>query len=83
MSENDMVAKIEDALYGAGFEHEGGVSARILARAALEAIRVPSRAMVEAGQKVVEDQFDHWDPGMFHGCDDAWRAMIDKALGGK
>lgn len=50
------------------------------ARAAIEAMREPTEAMVKAGERVVDDHFDHWDPGRFHGIGEAWNAMVDAAL---
>lgn len=50
------------------------------ARAALSALREPTEEMVRAGETVVDNQFDPWDPGKFLGVDDAWRAMVGAAL---
>lgn len=49
-------------------------------RAAISAMREPTEEMVAAGEKVVDDQYDHYDPGKFYGVGDLWPRMIDAAL---
>lgn len=44
------------------------------ARAAIEAMRVPTEGMIEASNR-------EWDGRMSHRSSGAWRAMIDAALG--
>lgn len=79
-----MIETVARALYDAtpfkqtagGFEEQSDVYQRmcmVLARAAIEAMRVPTEAMVEEGYCAVPSFGDH-NPNA------AWRAMIDAAL---
>lgn len=59
---------------------------RVQARKALEAIRVPTLGMIEAGMVAAQKEFDEVGraPGEVSGADEigaVWRAIIDYALG--
>ncbi len=72
MSEQDMVARVATVLYKhAGPNH----SWQDIARAAIEAMREPSDVMVLVGTREIISESPQTD------CREAWRAMIDKALG--
>ena len=45
------------------------------ARAAIDAMREPTKGMIEVGRNAIGSDFDHWAAP-----DDTWRTMIDAAL---
>ncbi|RWF44281.1 MAG: hypothetical protein EOS65_02580 [Mesorhizobium sp.] len=62
---------------------------RRLARAVIEAMREPTKEMVDVGYTEINNNIDSWnyDSGSGYAVDDiapsaTWRAMIDAALGG-
>ncbi len=76
---SDMVEKVARAIEGPMVDMSPGLTPqgrlRLMAKAAIEAMREPTEAMVEVGRK---ERCEHGD--MQCGASESWRAMIDEAI---